>query len=47
MTTKGHRVSLGDCLIVVMVAQFRDYLKVIHLKWMDFIVCKLYLNKTP
>ena len=47
MTTKGHRVSLGDCLIVVMVAQFCKYLKVIHLKRMNFIVCKLYLSKTP
>ena len=51
VTTKEHRVSFGDDenvpkVLVVMVAQLCEDLKIVHFKWANFMVCKLYLDKT-
>ena len=53
MTAKGYRVSLGGNenvlkAIVVMVAQLSEYIKShrrVHFKWVDCMICELYLNK--
>lgn len=50
MATKGHKVSsVHDENVskfnAVTVAQFCEYLK-LYTKWVNFVACEVYLNKT-
>lgn len=38
--------SIVTILIVVMVSQTHTYIKIIHFKYVLFIVCQVYFNKT-
>lgn len=53
MTAKGYMVSFGGdgnvFKLTVVVAQLYEYIKshrTVHVKWVNYQTCKLYLNKS-